>query len=260
MGRGLDANGAFSDSLNRLKDVLYRAAYTGSIEPSFPEDSPHFEVNSLAEALNRAARSVVESHARLDQAYVEFVLSIGEALGARDSYTASHSARVGDYAFAIARELGRPDKEAEALRTAALLHDVGKIGIPDAVLLKSGPLTREEFALIQLHPQIGRKIVERVRRFAEMLPVIELHHENHDGSGYPYGLSKERIPLAARIVHVADAFDSMTIDRHYRPARSIAGAIEELERCSGTQFDPAITEIMVRLASKSAMPEPVTAG
>ncbi|MEZ5366657.1 MAG: HD-GYP domain-containing protein [Bryobacterales bacterium] len=138
------------------------------------------------------------------------------AVDARDVYTLGHSRRVSGYAVQLATQMGLPAEEIEILRVGGLLHDVGKIGVPDAVLRKPGRLTAEEMQLIQQHPVIGRHIVERVEGFSAYLPIIELHHENYDGSGYPCGQRGEETPLAARIVHVVDAYDAMTSDRPYR--------------------------------------------
>jgi HD-GYP domain-containing protein (c-di-GMP phosphodiesterase class II) len=152
----------------------------------------------------------------LDPPYLQFVETMAQALDARDPYTAGHSLRVADYSYSIAVGLGLAETDARTIYIAAQLHDIGKIGISDAVLQKKGRLTKEEFAYIKLHPQIGRRILERVALFGKYLNVVELHHENIDGSGYPYGLRGAQIPLDARIVRVADAFDAMTSDRSYR--------------------------------------------
>ncbi len=144
-----------------------------------------------------------------------------------------------------------PDAEAQNIRVAAQLHDIGKIGIPDAILQKPGPLTFEEYGLIKLHPQIGRRILEKMGKFHDFLPVVELHHENHDGTGYPYKLSGDQIPLGVRIVHVADAFDSMVTHRHYRSALPSGRAIHELKTNSGTQFNPEVVEVMLKLIAQA---------
>jgi putative nucleotidyltransferase with HDIG domain len=223
------------------------AARAGCISEDFPAGSPLDEFNRLAETLNCAARSVHHSQADLDRTYLQFIETMAQVLDARDPYTAGHSLRVASYAYAIARAMDVPELEAENIRIAAQLHDIGKVGIPDAVLQKVGRLTTEEFGLIKLHPQIGRRILEKMGKFREFLPVVELHHENHDGTGYPYKLSGDRIPLAARIVHVADAFDAMVTHRHYRKALALPEAILELRVNSGTQFDPVITPVLLRL-------------
>jgi HD-GYP domain-containing protein (c-di-GMP phosphodiesterase class II) len=180
---------------------------------------------------------------------------MAKALDARDSYTAGHSGRVAEYAYATSRALGFSKRRARILREAAQLHDIGKIGIPDAVLQKNGPLTMEEVGLVRLHPLIGRRILERARQFGKLLPVVELHHENWDGTGYPYGLSGERIPFEARIARVSDAFDAMTSARSYRPRPTLEWAVQELERCSGTQFDPQVVSAFLALLKNGVFDE-----
>jgi putative nucleotidyltransferase with HDIG domain len=189
----------------------------------------------------------IKSRGDLDRAYLQFVETMAQALDARDPYTAGHSIRVGAYAYAIAREMGIPASEAETIRIAAKLHDIGKLGIPDLILQKPGPLTAEEYGLIKLHTQVGRKILEKVEIFGKLLEVVELHHENYDGTGYPYRQSGSSIPIAARIVHIADAYDSMTTNRSYRMALPMSRAIEELKANRGTQFDPVATNAFLKL-------------
>lgn len=200
------------------------------------------KLTRLGRALDGAGRSTQAARSDLESSYFQFVEVMARALDARDPYTAGHSIRVGAYSRAIALQLGLPVHEAEIIRIAAELHDIGKIGMPDVLLQKPGPLTDQEFGLVKLHPQVGRKILERVKLFENLLPVVELHHENHDGSGYPYRMRGDQTPLCVRIVHVADAFDAMVTHRPYRTARSIESAIEELVRCSGTQFDPQVVD------------------
>ena len=177
-----------------------------------------------------------------DRSTIWLAETLAEALDARDSYTAGHGIRVGDYAHAIALDLGFGPPELEQLRVAAQLHDIGKIGIPDGILLKPGPLKAEEYGLVKLHPQIGRRILEKAQTFEELLPIVELHHENFDGTGYPYGLAGDKIPLGARIVRVADSFDAMTTDRAYRPAYRPEAAMREIQNCSSTHFDPQVVK------------------
>lgn len=181
-----------------------------------------------------------DSNHQVDRACIEFVETMAQALEARDPYTAGHSNRVRDYALAIACGLCLPPEEIEIIRVGAQLHDIGKIGIPDAVLQKSGDLTPEEYELVKLHPQIGKRILERVGRFEKYLPIVELHHEDQDGGGYPYGLQGNQVPLAVRIVHVADVFDALTSDRAYRDALPLQTAQEIIELSAGTQFDPEV--------------------
>lgn len=241
--------------IDHLIALFDENARNGFLDPIFPENSSWRELNSLARALNGVTQTVRHSQADLDNAYLQFIETMAQALDARDHYTAGHSLRVGAYAHAIACEMGLPAEEAETIRIAAQLHDIGKIGIPDELLRKPGPLTPEEFGLIKLHPQIGRKILEKVVRFRNLLDVVELHHENYDGTGYPYRLSGDRIPIGVRIVHVADAFDAMTTDRSYRSALSRKAAIAEVSGKSGTQFDPAAAAAFLKLLENEAHSE-----
>jgi HD-GYP domain-containing protein (c-di-GMP phosphodiesterase class II) len=236
-----------------LSDAVLESERTGRFTPNFPTDSSLAEVNRQAAALNAAARSILNSQADLDRTYLQFVETMAQALDARDPYTAGHSLRVAEYSRALALAMGLSSEAAETIHVASQLHDIGKIGIPDAVLLKPGRLTPEEYGLIKLHPQIGRKILEKVARFEELLPVVELHHENHDGSGYPYGLKGHNVPIEARIVHVADSFDAMTTTRSYRGALSLRAAIQEIERNAGSQFDPVAAKAFLRLIAEGGI-------
>jgi len=240
-------------SLDRLMAAARETARTGCISEEFPAGSAIQEFNRLASMLNLAARAVHHSQADLDHAHLQFVETMAQVLDARDPYTAGHSIRVGAYAYAIARAMNLPAGEAETIRVAAQLHDIGKVGISDAILKKPGKLTPEEFGVVKLHPQIGRRILEKMGKFQDLLPVVELHHENHDGSGYPFKLAGDGIPLAARIVHVADAFDAMVTHRHYREALTVARAVQELRSKSGTQFDPVITQVILRLIEQGTL-------
>jgi HD-GYP domain-containing protein (c-di-GMP phosphodiesterase class II) len=148
----------------------------------------------------------------------------------------------------IAEAMGLSLDEISRLRTSALLHDIGKIGIPDQVLQKPCRLTGAEFRLIEQHPGIGRRILEGVNGFAPYLDVVELHHENWDGTGYPHGLTGTAVPLHARIVHVADAYDAMTSDRPYRKGMKSNTAISILLQHAGTQFDPTVVEVFAGIA------------
>jgi HD-GYP domain-containing protein (c-di-GMP phosphodiesterase class II) len=215
--------------------------------PDFETDSATIhEIRELTETFNRAANSIREGRDNLQQAYLEFIGSLANTLDARDNYTAGHSRRVSEYSCVIAEAMYIGGNDLEVIRIGALLHDIGKIGIIDSVLRKPAKLTREEIVLLQQHPSIGRRILEGVRGFQPYLPIVELHHENWDGSGYPLNLSDETVPLCARIVHVADAYDAMTSARPYRGALSHETAIQELMRHAGTQFDPAIIRVVTR--------------
>jgi HD-GYP domain-containing protein (c-di-GMP phosphodiesterase class II) len=236
-----------------LADVaayLRLSGATGEL-PEFPERQGGVqEIRDLTQGFNHAARAVRESRERLTRAYVQFVGSLAQALDARDAYTAGHSRRVSDYSFAIAKAMNIPEQELETIRVGALLHDLGKIGISDLVLQKPGRLTPEETQLIQQHPVIGKRILENVQGLEEYLGIVELHHENLDGSGYPHGLKGEKTPLPARIVKVADAYDAMTSDRPYRRGKSHAEAIAVLRGACGSEMDPAVVEAFALLGDQ----------
>ena len=240
-----------SDSIARpIAEMALRlkaAEETGEL-PEFEGDSVRIhEIRELARGFNRASTAVRGSREQLVRAYVEFTGSLANALDARDPYTAGHSRRVSEYSCAIAGVLGISGQPLDDLRIGALLHDIGKIGISDGILLKAGRLTAEEEALIRQHPVIGRRILEGVQGFQAYLDVVELHHENWNGTGYPHGLTEEHTPLAARIVKVADAFDAMTSDRPYRRGISHQDAVRILERGCGTEFDEHIVQAFSKL-------------
>jgi len=168
------------------------------------------------------------------------VQALASAVEAKDAYTGGHLARVTAYGVEACRALGGGLAATPGLEQAFLLHDLGKIGVPDAVLNKVGPLTDEEWALMREHPAIGLRILEGVPHMDVVRAVVYSHHERWDGAGYPDGLAGEAIPLGARIVAVADAFDAMTAARPYSTPRTPHEALEELRRCAGAQFDPAV--------------------
>jgi putative nucleotidyltransferase with HDIG domain len=243
--------------INGVVSHLRESEGTGLL-PEFHARKPASiqEIRDLTESFNRAAAAIREGRESLHRAYVEFVGSLASALDARDRYTAGHSRRVSELACAIARSMNLEGKDLDDIRIGALLHDIGKIGIADTVLQKPGKLTNEEFALIQQHPTIGRRILEGVNGFHEYLGIVELHHEDWNGSGYPWGLRGDATPLGARIVHVADAYDAMTSDRPYRRGMSSEQAIRVLQQYAGTQFDPAIVPVLTRvIASEQKGPQ-----
>ncbi len=175
------------------------------------------------------------------------IAALAEAIEARDAHTFGHSRQVTRYAVRLAEEVGLADDRLEVLTYAGLLHDVGKIGIRDQILLKPGRLDDKEFAVMQEHPRIGVRIIERVSGLRDVLPIIESHHERYDGSGYPQGLAGEDIPLEARILAIADAFEAMTADRAYRPAMAPEEALEVLLRGRGSAWDPHLVERFVEI-------------
>ena len=177
----------------------------------------------------------------------ETILSIARAVDAKDSNTSEHSFRVSEYSVAIARRLHYSEEKCENLRQMALLHDIGKIGIPDAILNKPGRLTEEEYEIMKSHVIKGGEILKDFTIIDNVSLGALYHHERYDGTGYCHGLKGEEIPLDARIIGIADAFDAMTANRVYRKQLEIDVVIAELKRCSGTQFDPQLVEILLSL-------------
>jgi putative nucleotidyltransferase with HDIG domain len=203
------------------------------------------ELDTLAEAFNDLMRGLTAAEADTRSAYVGAIRALAAALDARDPYTAGHSDRVSALSVLIGREMKLGETDLDILRLGALLHDIGKIGLSDEILRKPDSLTREEYEQIKRHPALGARILRQVPFLAPHLPIVELHHERPDGRGYPFGLRAEEIPVAARIVHVADAYDAMTSERAYRPALGSAVALSELHRLAGTDFDEACVTAML---------------
>ena len=174
-----------------------------------------------------------------------------EALDMRDTETQGHSRRVSEYTVAVARALGLQEPGLTQIRWGALLHDVGKIGIPDAILRKPGPLTPEEWVEMRKHPELGRRILSTIRFLEGAIPIVYCHQERFDGTGYPRGLSGEQIPLGARIFAVVDTLDAMTMNRPYRKALPYETAYEEVIRFSGTQFDPKVVEAFLTIPKET---------
>ncbi len=171
--------------------------------------------------------------------------SMAKILDARDPHTSQHSTRVTSLSMAMGKALGLDEDDLDVLYIAASLHDIGKVGIPDHILLKPDGLTDEEFAVIKKHPDIGADILKPIPPMAKETEIIRHHHERYDGRGYPAGLKGKEIPYLSRIISLADSFDAMTSDRPYRDGMSIEKAIEEIERCKGSQFDPELAEIFI---------------
>lgn len=227
---------------------LRDCANTGRLPEFQTTPGSTYEIREFTRSFNRAAASIREARDSLHRAYVEFSGSLANALDARDRYTAGHSRRVSEMACAVARAMNFSTEQLEEMEIGALLHDIGKIGIRDAVLQKPGRLTDEEFDLIKQHPTIGKRIMEGVRGFQAYLPIVELHHENWDGTGYPNGLLGEETPLPARIVHVVDCYDAMTTDRPYRNGLSHDETLAWLQQSAGRLFDARVVEVFTQLA------------
>lgn len=192
-------------------------------------------------------REIEELYEKLQTSYETTLEALAAALDTRDTETQGHSVRVSEYTVVIARRMGVEEPELTEIRRGALLHDVGKIGIPDAVLRKPGKLTAEEWREMKLHPEIGGRILSGIKFLEKSLPVVMAHQERFDGSGYPRGLKGEEIPLGARIFAVVDTLDAMTSDRPYRKALGYEEARDEIVRNSGIQFDPKVVEVFLSI-------------
>ncbi|MDQ2910461.1 MAG: HD-GYP domain-containing protein [Actinomycetota bacterium] len=184
---------------------------------------------------------------------------LSRAIEARDPYTRGHSTRVTALAEAVACRLGWGEDRLASLRVGGPLHDIGKLAVSDEVLCKEGGLDDHELAQIREHPKIGAKLLLRVAALREAIPYVLYHHERWDGTGYPSGKAGEEIPVEARVLAIADAFDAMTSDRPYRRALTRGEALAEVERCAGTQFDPEIARVFLEVFGETADELPAAA-
>jgi diguanylate cyclase (GGDEF)-like protein len=194
----------------------------------------------------------------LPPAVMETVTSLALAIDAKDPYTQGHSPKVANFSALIAEGLGLREEEVEQIRLGGMLHDLGKVGVPEAILNKSGPLNPEEWELMKEHVHFGHRLLEPLQELADVRAMVLHHHEMYDGSGYPEGRAGEEIPLGARIIAIADAYDTITSDRTYKKARSPQAAVAEIERCAGAQFDPQLVRIFIE-AVREFSKAPVTA-
>lgn len=183
----------------------------------------------------------------LSELFYKTIKSIAQALDAKDKYTHGHSMRVTLYSLALAKALNLPDDLLEEIETTGLLHDIGKIAIPEKILLKPGKLTDEEYEIIKSHPELGEKLVDGIEKLKMISSWLKSHHERYDGKGYPDGLKGEEIPISSRIIAIADTYDAMTSTRSYRSALSHNEAIDEISRCSGSQFDPNLAQLFISI-------------
>lgn len=182
---------------------------------------------------------------KLEQAYMDSIEVVRHTVEAKDPYTRGHSDRVSEYSVLIGQRLGLYDQDIRILRIGGLFHDIGKIGIPDSILLKESKLSDDEYSQIKNHPTIGAHILQNATIFQDVIPIVKHHHEKFDGTGYPGKLKGEEIPSFARIAAVADTFDAMTSKRSYRNALPLDVVKAEIARCSGTQFDPEIVKVFL---------------
>ena len=206
------------------------------------------ELEQAQALLREYARDIAETYHRLEQTYLETLDSLALAVEHRDGITGGHSHRVAHYAGLLGRQLGLPEPDRRNLYYGSLLHDIGKIGIPDSILHKPGRLTEAEWAVMRQHPEIGARLVERVEFLRPAVNIILTHHERYDGQGYPRGLRGECIPLGSRIFQIADTLDAIVSDRPYRLGQSLEAALDEIQRHSGSQFDPLVVEALQSIA------------
>ena len=184
---------------------------------------------------------------KLESAYMETIETLRFTVEAKDTYTRGHSDRVAEYSELIGKALGLPETDLKTLKIGGLFHDIGKIGIPDSILLKTTKLDNDEYSEIKNHPAIGAHIISNATIFKDIIPIVKHHHERYDGNGYPSKLQGEDIPYLARITAVADAFDAMTSKRSYRNSLTLEAVREEIEKNMGTQFDPEIAKVFLHI-------------
>jgi putative nucleotidyltransferase with HDIG domain len=224
----------------------------GYVHMTRGSDQPEFEPNErtlLSVFASQIAASLDNArlYRQLKEQHLQTIEALAEAIDARDTYTMGHSRQVTRYAVRLGERMGMTAEKLELLRYASLLHDIGKIGIRDYVLLKPGPLSDEEFAVMKKHPRIGAKIISKVQALRATLPIIEGHHEQVDGKGYPAGKSGDELSLETRILAIADAFEAMTADRAYRLAMENEKALQVLVRGRGTKWDEQLVDAFVAM-------------
>lgn len=210
------------------------------------------QLGEYANSLERTHQELSQARSTLDETYMATLETLANAVDAKDANTYGHCRRVAKLASMLAIELGVPERDRQLLEQVALLHDIGKLGIPDSTLQKLTPLNGDDAAAIQQHPELGYRMLSGLRFLADGLPAVRYHHERFDGTGYPYRLAGEQIPLLARILAVADAYDAITSDRPYRSGRSGGQGIAEIVRCAGTHFDPTVVAAFVRALGQAA--------
>jgi putative nucleotidyltransferase with HDIG domain len=228
-----------------LAEVAF--GWVGILALMAPVGMMHLSIKQYMDHTSGYMTELRHMNNRLKDSYEATLQALTRALDTRDEETEEHSQRVKQYTLLIGRQLNVPPAELEDMSRGALLHDIGKIGVPDAILLKPGRLTEEERVLMRKHPEIGYRMIAHIPFLTRPAQIVLHHHEMFDGSGYPAGLSGASIPLGARIFAVADTFDAMTSDRPYRKARSIEFALNEIKRCSGTQFDPEVVAAILQV-------------
>ena len=204
-------------------------------------------MNSFKETIKDINNQLKDKSDELEKAYLDTIGILRQTVEAKDPYTRGHSDRVSEYSVLIGQEMGLDENTLHTLKIGGLFHDIGKIGIPDSILLKESKLDDEEYSQIKNHPAIGVHMLGDAAIFKDIIPMVKHHHERFDGRGYPSQLKGSEIPLIARIAAVADTFDAMTSKRSYRNALPLDVVISEIEKCSGSQFDPEIASIFLNI-------------
>jgi putative nucleotidyltransferase with HDIG domain len=232
-------------ALERRELLIERRLYQQTLEQTVEEQTR--EIRQLLELEHQRAEEINRAYLQIQSTYNDTLDALLTALDFRDNETQGHSQRVVSYCLEIGKQLALPAADLEVLRRGAMLHDIGKIGIPDAILRKPGKLTEAEWVVMRQHVAIGHRMIKDVSFLRDAALVVLHHQECFDGSGYPAGLKGEEIVLGARIFAAADTYDAMTSDRPYRKALTYEDAREEILRCSGTQFDPRVVEAFLRI-------------
>lgn len=247
-----------TSAAERALEQLYdqAASYAAELRQLYRERRAHrveleqkvAELEQAQAQLREYARDIAETYRRLERTYLETLDSLALAVEHRDGITGGHSHRVAHYADLLGRQLDLSQPARRTLHYGSLLHDIGKIGIPDSILHKPGRLTAAEWAIMRQHPEIGARLVEQVEFLRPAVSIILTHHERFDGRGYPRGLRGERIPLGSRVFQIADTLDAIVSDRPYRRGQPLEAALTEIERHSGSQFDPLVVEALQAIA------------
>ncbi|MDD5680492.1 MAG: diguanylate cyclase, partial [Candidatus Omnitrophica bacterium] len=246
--KGMDLVDLADQILNKVKEYGGNRVYTATdikvkAPLSLKQEAENTDVKVLKTKIERL-------HKRANQSLIEAVFAFAKTIELKDHYTGEHGERTVYYATEVAKNMGLPAEEVERVREAAILHDLGKIGISEKILLKKSSLTKGEFTLIKKHPQIGVDIIRPIQFLHSIIPLIFYHHERWDGKGYPVGLKGKEIPIGARIIALADAFQALSSDRPYRKGYSIAEALKIIESGSGSQFDPAVVKTFLGVMQK----------
>ncbi len=245
---GLIAN-QINTPLNRIKERL-RQIGAGDFKKDFKIESRD-ELGRIGDGIQEMALNLARLYAEQEALFLETILSLAEAIDARDPYTRGHSDHVSQYGLKTAQAMGLSEKECREIFQAAILHDIGKIGIREDVLNYDGPLDQEKFIHMKTHPEIGARILGVVKDFDKIRLMVRAHHEHYDGSGYPDGLKGLEIPLGARIIAVADVYDALTTDRPYRAAWKMEKALQVIQENAGSQFDPQVVPIFISIMKQT---------